>query len=99
MINAEEARAATMKSVEKIAKEFIWNNVGTRIQEEIDSCHFFATVSFEGVSNAKVVGAKVVELLEDLGYEAKHEYYDGPNGYDNYILIKWENNKDDGLPV
>ena len=34
-----------------------------------------------------------VRQLEEHGFEAEHVYYDGPNGYDNYILIKWEDDE------
>lgn len=92
MINAKEARAATNDRLTIIAKEFITNNTGIPIQDAINNGRFYATVSFEGVPNPEKVGAEVVRQLEEQGFEAEHVYYDGYNGCDNYILIKWEGN-------
>lgn len=89
MITANEARVATIDRLAVMAKEFIINNVGMPIQDAINNGHFHATVSFEGVPNPVKTGEEVVRQLEEQGYEAEHVYYDGPNGYDNYILIKW----------
>jgi hypothetical protein len=78
-----------------LAEEFIINHTGIPIQSAIDNGRFHTTVSLEGKfcseSNVEALGEAVVELLEEKGFEAEHVYYDGPNGYDNYILIKWEN--------
>lgn len=90
MIDAKEARAATNDRLAIIAKEFIINNTGIPIQDAINNGHFHTTVSFEGVPNPEKVGAEVVRQLEEQGFKAEHVYYDGYNGYDNYILIKWE---------
>lgn len=89
MMTAKEARAATNDRLVVMAKEFIINNVGLPIQDAINNGHFHTTVSFEGVSNLEKTGVEVVRQLTEQGYEAEHVYYDGPNGYDNYILIKW----------
>lgn len=89
MMTAKEARAATQNRLVVIAKEFIMNNVGMPIQEAIDNGYFHTTVSFEGVPNPEKTGEEVVRQLTAQGYEAEHVYYDGPNGYDNYILINW----------
>lgn len=89
MISAKEARAATNDRLVVMAKEFIINNTGIPIQDAINSGRFHCTVSFEGVTNPEKTGEEVVRQLEEHGFEAEHVYYDGPNGYDNYILIKW----------
>lgn len=89
MITANEARVATIDRLAVMAKEFIINNVGMPIQDAINNGRFNATVSFEGVPNPVKTGEEVVRQLKEKGYEAEHVYYDGPNGYDNYILIKW----------
>ncbi len=90
MMTAKEARAATNDRLVVMAKEFIINNTGIPIQYAINNGHFHATVSFEGVTNPEKVGPEVVRQLVARGFEAEHVYNDGPNGYDNYILIKWE---------
>ena len=89
MITAKEARAATMDRLTIMAKEFIINNTGIPIREAINNCRFHTTVSFEGVPSPERTGEEVVRQLKEQGFEAEHVYYDGPNGYDNYILIKW----------
>lgn len=88
-MTAKEARAATQNRLIVIAKEFIMNNVGMPIQKAIDKGSFHTTVSFEGVPNPEKTGEEVVRQLKEQGYKAEHVYYDGPNGYDNYILINW----------
>lgn len=90
MMSAAQARQATLEKLNQIAKEFILNCAEPAISEALQSGRFFATPSFKGVPNPKQSGAEVVKLLEEQGFEAEHVYYDGPNGYDNYILIKWE---------
>jgi hypothetical protein len=91
MISAKEARAATNDRLVVMAKEFIINNTGIPIQDAINNGHFHTIVSFEGIPNPEKVGAEVVRQLEERGFGAEHVYYyDGPNGYENYILIKWE---------
>lgn len=90
MFTAKEARAATNARLTVLAKEFIINNTGIPIQDAIDNGQFQATVSFAGVPSPKKVGAEVVRQLEEQGFEAEHVYYDNVNGYENYILIKWE---------
>jgi hypothetical protein len=89
MMTAKEARAATNDRLVVMAKEFIINNTGIPIQDAINNGHFHTTVSFEGVMNPEKVGAEVVRQLEEHGFKAEHVYCDGPNGYDNYILINW----------
>lgn len=95
MMTAKEARAATNDRLVVMAEEFIINNMEIPIQDAINNGHFHTIVSFEGVINPEKVGAEVVRQLEERGFEAEHVYYDGPRGYDNYILIKWEEKKDD----
>lgn len=89
MMTAKEARANTEAQITKIAKEFIINNVGQAVQEAIDSGHFYATVSFEGVPNPETIGPEVVKQLETYGYRAKHTYHND-HGYSNYISVYWE---------
>lgn len=90
MMTAAQAKVKTQERLRVIADEFITNNVGVPLQEAIDSGRFYCTVAFEGVPSPEKTGVEVVRLLEERGYEAEHVYYDGPNGYDNYIIIKWE---------
>ena len=89
MITAAQAKVKTQERLKRIAEEFILNNVGMVLQEAIDAGKFHCKVAFEGPS-PEHTGAEVVKLLEAQGYEAEHAYYDGPNGFANYICIKWE---------
>ena len=89
MITAQEAKAATLTRLEVLAKEFILNNVGLPIQDAIDHGKFYTTVSLDKVPNVTKMYEEIVRQLEEQGYEAEHIYYDGPNGCDNYISIKW----------
>ena len=90
MMTAAQARQATLEKINQIAKEFIINNVGQAVYEATIEGEFHTKVPFDGVPNLKQTGAEVVKLLQEQGYEAEHSYYDGPNGYANYICIKWE---------
>ena len=89
MMTAEQAKIKTRARLKVIAEEFILNNVGVPLQDAIDAGRFHCTVSFEGVPSPEKTGEEVVRQLKEQGYEAEHVYYDGPNGYDNYIMIKW----------
>lgn len=93
MITAAQAREETKERLRVLAQEFIVNNVGIPVQNAIDKGKFFTTVPFDGKKNSEAnteaLGKVVVSQLQDQGYIAEHVYYDGPNGYDNYILIKW----------
>jgi sorbitol-specific phosphotransferase system component IIA len=89
MMTATEARIATIDRLAVMAQEFIINNVGMSVREAANNGRFHTTVSFEGVPSPEKTGEEVVRQLKEKGYEAEHVYYDGPNGYDNYILIKW----------
>ena len=94
MITAAQAKEKTKERLRVIAEEFVLNYTGIPIQNAIDNGRFRTEVSFDGEfchdTNIVALGEKVVELLEEQGFKAEHVYYDGPNGYDNYILIKWE---------
>jgi hypothetical protein len=90
MITAAQAKEKTREKLTQIAKEFIINCAEPAIDEAIQSGRFFATLSFEGVTNSELTGAEVVKLLQERGFAAEHVCYDGPNGYDNHILIEWE---------
>jgi hypothetical protein len=90
MMTAAQAREKTMEKIKQIAQEFIINDVGQAVYEATIQGEFHTNVPFDGVPNPEKTGAEVVKLLEEQGYEAEHAYYDGPNGYANYICIKWE---------
>lgn len=90
MITADELRKTSLHQITVIAKEFIINTVEPSIRAAASKGRFFDTVSFEGVPERTATAKEVVRILETQGFLAEHVYYDGPNGYDNYILVKWE---------
>lgn len=90
MITADELRKTSLHQITVIAKEFIINTVEPSIRAAASKGRFFDTVSFEGVPERTATAKEVVRILETQGFSAEHVYYDGPNGYDNYILVKWE---------
>ena len=94
MIKAKEANLNTKTTLEKFAKEFIWNECASKIQAAIDGGWFHTNVSLSKVANASYVGPVVVELLKkEYGYNA--EYLCSENSYDGigYICIDWINVK------
>ena len=89
MITAAQAKQITLDKLQQTAKEFIINSVDRAINESARTGKFVAIVNFEGVPNPETTGELVVKLLEEKEFEAEHVYYDGPNGHDNYIIVKW----------
>ena len=89
MITAAQAKQITLDKLLQTAREFIINHVDRAIDESARAGKFVAIVNFEGVPNPETTGELVVKLLEDKEFEAEHVYYDGPNGHDNYIIVKW----------
>lgn len=89
MITAAQIKQRTLEKVTQIAEEWITNCAEPAIAESSASGRFHATPSFEGVPSHEFSAPEAVRLLEERGFEAEHVYYDGPNGYDNYIIIKW----------
>lgn len=87
MITAAQARERSIEKITQHAKEFIANCAEPAIDEAISEGKFKATPAFEGT---EITGEEVVKLLKQEGFKADHVYYDGPNGYYNYILIEWE---------
>ena len=88
MMTAAEARQLTVDSTEQRAKEFIVNYVGDMIRNAANCGNFLTQVPMIG-ANPVALGAKVVELLEEQGYQATHVYI----GEDNYIEIDWEGDR------
>lgn len=86
MINAAEARELTLERTAITAKEFVEKNVAPAIESAARAGRFFDTITFE---DSEFMASEVIKVLEAEGFEAEHVYYDGPNGYSNYILVKW----------
>lgn len=87
MITAAQAKEKTREKLQQLAKEYILNTVEPAIDEATKLGRFVAVTKYDGTKNS---GAEVVKLLEERGFYADHFIYDGPNGYDNQITVKWE---------
>lgn len=87
MITAAQAREKTKEKLQQLAKEYILNTVEPAIDEATSLGRFIAVTEYNGTKHS---GAEVVGILEEHGFYAEHFLYDGPNGYDNHITIKWE---------
>lgn len=87
MITAAQAKEKTKEKLQQLAKEYILNTVEPAIDEATKLGRFFAVTKYDGTEQS---GAEVVAILEERGFYAEHFLYDGPNGYDNQITIKWE---------
>ena len=90
MMTATQAKEKTTERLQQLAKEYITNIAEPAIDQAIKNGRFYVTPSFKEVINPEQTGVEVVKLLQAQGFEAEHVYYDGAHGYDNYILIKWE---------
>ena len=91
MITAAQAKEQTMERITMVAKEFITNEVSQAVQKAIDFGRFSCTVNLKGVPNPTVVGAEVVNQLQDLGFIAEH--ISCALDHDGYIDIKWRDEK------
>lgn len=87
MITAAQAKEKTREKLQQLAKEYILNTVEPAIDEAIRLGRFVAVTKYDGT---KSLGAEVVTILEEQGFYAEHFLYDGPDGYDNHITVKWE---------
>ena len=87
MITAEQAKEQTIERLQQLAKEYILNIVEPAIDEATKLGRFVAVTKYEGTKSSV---AEVVKILEERGFYADHYIYDGPNGYDNKITVKWE---------
>ena len=90
MIKATEANINSKAIIEKFAKEFIWNEVSSKVHSAINDGWFHTNVSLSEVPNAKYVGPVVVDMLKDeYGYEAEFIYEEHYSVESCYICIDW----------
>lgn len=87
MITAAQAKEKTREKLQQLAKEYIINVVEPAIDEATKLGRFTVATKYEGTKSS---GAEVVKILEERGFWVDHFLYDGPNGYDNHITVKWE---------
>ena len=92
MKTAQEARAATLEHVERIAREFVINEVSNAIEKQINQGSFSLRMPLKGVrGNMENYASAIVSVLKEKGYTA--EVCDKSNDrHDDevYINISWE---------
>ena len=92
MKTAQEARAATLKQIERIAGEFVLNEVADAIQKKINEGKFSLKMPLKGtVTHMEDYSSAIIKFLEDKGYTA--EVCDNSNDIHDdeiYINISWK---------
>lgn len=89
MLTAAQIKQKTLKNITQIAEAWISDCAEPAIVEASEAGKFSATPSFEGVPSREVTASEVIRLLRSRGFEAEYVYFNGYDGYQNYILIKW----------
>ena len=92
MKTAQEARAATLEHVDRIAREFVINEVSNRIEKQINEGRYSLRMPLRGVRGSmENYASAIVSVLKEKGYTA--EVCDKSNDrHDDevYINISWE---------
>ena len=92
MKTAQEARAATLEQVKRIASEFVINEVSNAIEKQINQGCYFLRMPLRGArGRMENYAAAIVSVLKEKGYIA--EVCDKSNDrHDDelYINISWE---------
>ena len=96
MITAEQASRGTLKSLKTSAENFVETCIDPAISQAIENGHFSLKMHLGVFTKeldtftTKTVAKIICKILEERRFKADHIYYDGPNGYANYILIEWK---------
>ena len=92
MKTAQEARAATLEQVKRIASEFVINEVSNAIEKQINQGKYSLRMPLRGVrGQMENYASAIVSVLKEKGYTAKvcdksnDRHDDGV-----YIKINWE---------
>lgn len=92
MKTAQEARAATLEQVKRIASEFVINEVSNAIEKQINQGYYSLRMPLRGVrGRMENYASAIVSVLKEKGYTA--EICDKSNDrHDDevYINISWE---------
>ena len=92
MKTAQEARAATLEQVKRIANEFVINEVSNAIEKQINQGCYSLRMPLKGVrGRMENYASAIVSVLKEKGYTA--EVCDKNNNRlddDVYININWE---------
>ena len=92
MKTAEEARAATLEHVERIAKEFVINEVSASIEKQINQGKYSLRMPLRGVrGQMENYASAIVSVLEEKGYTTKVcDKSNDRHDDEVYINISWE---------
>lgn len=88
MINANEARTKTEKSLEKEAEDDL-KKICSEIEKECEKGNY--ELNYRGI-----VGSEAISVLRNKGYKVKYscgEFDDFGNFYEGYIKISWRRDK------
>lgn len=92
MKTAQEARAATLEHVERLAREFVVNEVSNAIDKKINEGKYSLRMPLSGIrGRMEDYSSAIIKFLKEKGYTA--EVCDKSNdGHDDvvYINISWE---------
>lgn len=92
MRTAYEARAATLEQVERIAREFVVNEVSNAIEKKIKEGKYSLKMPLRGVrGRMEDYSSAIIKVLKEKGYEV--DLCDKSNDrHDDevYINISWE---------
>lgn len=92
MKTAQEARAATIFQIDKIAREFVIKEVSAAIEKQINQGHYSLRMPLKGIrGRMENYSSAIVNVLKEKGYTA--EVCDKSNDrHDDemYVNISWE---------
>ena len=92
MKTAQEARAATLEQIKRIASEFIINEVSNAIEKQINQGFYSLRMPLRGIrGNMENYASSIVSELEEKGYNAEVcDKSKDRNEDEVYINISWK---------
>ena len=92
MKTAQEARAATLEQVERIASEFLINEVSTAIEKKINEGRYTLRMPLRGPwGSMENYAPTIIKFLKEKGYKADQCSKSNDRHDDEvYINISWE---------
>ena len=92
MKTAQEARAATLEQVERVASEFLINEVSTLIEKKINEGTYSLRIPLIWTwGSMENYAPTIIKFLKEKGYKAELCDKSNDRHYDeSYINISWE---------
>lgn len=92
MKTAKEARAATLEHVERVAREFVLNEVSNKIEKSICEGKYSLRMPLRGArGRLEDYASAIVSVLEEKGYTTKVcDKSNDRHDDDVYINVSWE---------